>query len=169
MQDWHETGPFGQVALFVEETCRLFNNGMEWEDCLQTGWVALEEAKKTYPQVSGRYPFWDYVFLKIRDGICLAQKEWYHGRPYKTRSLDQTLPGCRANGYTFLKDGCAFEQDVDLSVYIQSFDKESRSAARLYLQGYDRMNIRDRLRLSPARMQQVDARLRRYMQLYMAV
>lgn len=64
MQDLHETGPFGQVALFVEETCRLFNNGMEWEDCLQTGWVALEEAKKTYPQVSGRYPFWDYVFLK---------------------------------------------------------------------------------------------------------
>lgn len=87
----------------------------------------------------------------------------------EVRSLDQTLPGCRANGYTFLKDGCVFEQDVDLSVYIQSFDKESRSAARLYLQGYDRMNIRDRLRLSPARMQQVDARLRRYMQLYMAV
>lgn len=90
MKEWGEAGIFSQMTLFVEETCRLFQYGMEWEDCLQTGWLALEEARKSYPRVCGRYPFWDYVFLKIRDGIQSAQKEWYNGRPYKTRSLDQT-------------------------------------------------------------------------------
>lgn len=84
MKEWGEAGIFSQMTLFVEETCRLFQYGMEWEDCLQTGWLALEEARKSYPRVCGRYPFWDYVFLKIRDGIQSAQKEWYNGRPYKT-------------------------------------------------------------------------------------
>lgn len=66
MKEWGEAGIFSQMTLFVEETCRLFQYGMEWEDCLQTGWLALEEARKSYPRVCGRYPFWDYVFLKIR-------------------------------------------------------------------------------------------------------
>ena len=36
MKEWGEAGIFSQMTLFVEETCRLFQYGMEWEDCLQT-------------------------------------------------------------------------------------------------------------------------------------
>ena len=50
MKEWGEAGIFSQMTLFVEETCRLFQYGMEWEDCLQTGWLALEEARKSYPR-----------------------------------------------------------------------------------------------------------------------
>ena len=37
MKEWGEAGIFSHMTLFVEETCRLFQYGMEWEDCLQTG------------------------------------------------------------------------------------------------------------------------------------
>lgn len=62
-----------------------------------------------------------------------------------------------------------FEQTVDLTDYIQTFDEESQSAAYLYLQGYDRTDVQTRLRLSSARMRDVDTRLQRYMQVYLAV
>ena len=31
MKEWGEAGIFSQMTLFVEETCRLFQYGMEWE------------------------------------------------------------------------------------------------------------------------------------------
>lgn len=65
MKEWGEAGIFSQMTLFVEETCRLFQYGMEWEDCLcrRDGSPWKKRARAIHGSVAG-IPSGTMCFLK---------------------------------------------------------------------------------------------------------
>ena len=160
-----------QAEQFIREICLLYRKDGADEDCIMDGWAGFWQARQTYGRKQGRYPFWEYAFLCIREQILdtLAEKNRRKNceSPF---SLDQPLQeGETADGHALFPAQGDFVNSIVLYDFVDSLNVDEQMVARAYIRQDTEEEIKEDFHLSSFVLESIREDIRRKLEQYLQI
>ena len=138
----------------IQEACRRYRKGMEYDDCFLAASEGFLYAVRNYRQ--GISEFKTYAMTIMREQIVQEQKELNRIRSIESPlSLDRTVKEEKDSstlGNTFFKHSYDFVGRLLLKDFLDSLQEEARSIAWMYIDGYTDKEIMKQLRIAPEKL-----------------